>query len=287
MGKRKLGRASTAGPSRRISFGVFMLAAVAVTGALWAWRGFLGADATLPNPARFAGIPPLAVEDSPVEAAAGFAVRPVEAPANPRPSAEPETPHEAKRTTAPSPRPATSVRTRVGREGRFLVAPASGGASGSGAVQRVRIEVEEGLAVDVGAFAERVRAILSHPRGWARGGSAAFRHVDSGAADMVVVLASRRMTDRLCSPLQTVGRWSCYMRGRAVLNFWRWTKGAAAYGDDLDSYRTYMVNHEVGHALGHGHRYCGGAGRPAPVMMQQSMGVEPCTANPWPLRHER
>jgi hypothetical protein len=34
-----------------------------------------------------------------------------------------------------------------------------------------------------------------------------------------------------------------------------------------------VVNHEVGHAFGQGHRPCEAAGGPAPVMMQQTFGV--------------
>jgi Protein of unknown function (DUF3152) len=48
-----------------------------------------------------------------------------------------------------------------------------------------------------------------------------------------------------------------------------------------------VVNHEVGHWLGFGHSRCSGAGRLAPVMQQQSIGLEGCTFNPWPLPTER
>ena len=56
---------------------------------------------------------------------------------------------------------------------------------------------------------------------------------------------------------------------------------AEAYGADLTGYRTYVVNHEVGHSLGHGHAYCAGKGEVAPVM-QQTYGVKGCSAWPWP-----
>ena len=67
-----------------------------------------------------------------------------------------------------------------------------------------------------------------------------------------------------------------------MLNLRRWVLGAAAYGKDVAAYRVYLVNHEVGHGIGHPHEYCGGTGQVAPVMMQQTYGLQGCTAWPWP-----
>jgi hypothetical protein len=77
------------------------------------------------------------------------------------------------------------------------------------------------------------------------------------------------------------------MYGRAVLNLMRWRHGAPAFRGNMTMYRRYLVNHEVGHVLGHSHRSCHASGARAPVMMQQTKGVGSCRANGWPLAWER
>ena len=52
--------------------------------------------------------------------------------------------------------------------------------------------------------------------------------------------------------------------------------------DDLGAYRAYIVNHEVGRFLNQNVAYCPGEGKVAPVMMDQSVDLYGCTANPWP-----
>ena len=154
---------------------------------------------------------------------------------------------------------------------------------GSGRTLRFTVEVERGLRVVGEEFATAVEGILFSDRGWSRSGGVAFRRVVRGARHFRVILASRATTDRLCAPAQTMGLYSCHNSGLVVLNAWRWRRGAKAY-NRLGRYRTYLVNHEVGHALGFGHRLCSG-GR-APVMMQQTKGVGACEPNPWQLGSE-
>lgn len=153
-------------------------------------------------------------------------------------------------------------------------------------MRRYLVEIEEGLPVDARKFTSRVERILADPRSWAAGEGFALRRVSSGRAAFRVTLASPDTTDRLCAPLQTGGIFSCFQRGRSVLNHGRWSGGSPVYPGDLASYRAYMVNHEVGHALGHGHLGCPAAGRLAPVMMQQSKGLAGCRPNAWPLPGE-
>jgi len=160
--------------------------------------------------------------------------------------------------------------------------PGTGQAAGAGPVTAYRVEVEQGLAVDAAAFAAEVEQTLAHPSGWAPAEGVALQRADGPAAAFTVTLASAATTDRLCAPLTTEGKFSCFNGQRAVLNADRWRDGAATYGADLAAYRQYLVNHEVGHALGNRHARCPAPGAPAPVMVQQSVGLDGCAPNPWP-----
>lgn len=158
-----------------------------------------------------------------------------------------------------------------------------------GRIVRYSVEVEDGLEEEQSAFATAVQGVLHHPRGWQAADGVRFVAVSAadvarGApVDIRVTLATPALTSRLCAPLNTTNpEVSCWAHGRAVLNLQRWVRGSVTYGDDLVSYRTYLVNHEVGHGLGHGHVRCVHPGAKAPIMVQQTKGLEGCTAWPWP-----
>lgn len=165
--------------------------------------------------------------------------------------------------------------------GALVVVPGAQPAPGPGQVRTIRIEVESGLDVDLGLFAHTVMSTLNDPRGWGADGSITFARTD-GDADLRVVLASPDLVDEMCAPLETVGKVSCGIKGHAVLNYLRWVEGSQSWGGDKVGYRQYLVNHEVGHILGHRHEYCGGAGQVAPLMQQQTGPMAPCLPNPWP-----
>ncbi|MDO5701382.1 MAG: DUF3152 domain-containing protein [Bowdeniella nasicola] len=97
--------------------------------------------------------------------------------------------------------------------------------------------------------------------------------------------ASPTPVERLCAPLKTTGYTSCRRGNSAIININRWAYSTTPFkeaGGSLTQYRQYVINHEVGHALGNGHRQCPGAGRLAPVMQQQTLFVKPCKPNGWP-----
>lgn len=84
------------------------------------------------------------------------------------------------------------------------------------------------------------------------------------------------------------------------INEARWVRGAVPFEGDVGSYRQYVINHEVGHAIGYlRHEPCDQQGGLAPVMMQQTFSTsnddaakfdpdfvkadgKTCRFNPWP-----
>lgn len=157
-----------------------------------------------------------------------------------------------------------------------------------GRVVRIVIGAEGGLGIDSAAFARDVVDTLTDPRGWQGVDGVQFRFVTpeqrtkGAGVDMTVVLASPALTDRLCAPLSTQGQVSCNWAGRAVINARRWELGVPWFNGDLQMYRQYVVNHEVGHGLGHPHQSCPAPGRRSPVMAQQSLRLDGCLPWAWP-----
>lgn len=145
------------------------------------------------------------------------------------------------------------------------------------------IEIERNLPFDPDRTADRIARTLDDPRGWTTVLAEDFDHVaPSSAPDLRILVATPGTTDRLCAPLQTLGRVSCRNGELVVLNAVRWGRGIPDYRGRLTDYRRYVVNHEVGHAVGQEHASCTGPGQPAPVMQQQTYGLNGCARNPWP-----
>lgn len=148
------------------------------------------------------------------------------------------------------------------------------------------VRVETSLSLDANSVARTVAGILNDPRSWVgtatgRTKGASFELVsDPAKAQLTINVAAPQTVDKLC-PLDTKSQVSCDDAAHVLLNYDRWTF-ATPSTPDVTSYRQYLVNHEVGHFLGMGHQPCPGAGKPAPVMLQQTKGLMGCLANPWP-----
>ncbi|MFJ7209996.1 DUF3152 domain-containing protein [Amycolatopsis sp. NPDC098790] len=168
--------------------------------------------------------------------------------------------------------------------GKWHVVPGSGPKVGTGKLYTYTVEVEDGIdpASYAGddAFAAAVQGTLSDPKkGWTWDGKIALQRVDANFPNpsFRVSLTTPETTHRAdACGFQIKFEASCYRKslGRVLINLGRWVRGAKAFNADMTGYRQYAINHEVGHALGNQHVGCGGNGQPAPVMMQQSFGVD-------------
>lgn len=205
---------------------------------------------------------------------------------SPTPEAEPEL-AGAEETTEPGPGLRTTrsgiIRSDTVGDGTWTVAaPAAPTGEAAATVHRYAVRVEGGLGITADDAAQEVARILGDERGWTTTEDVGFEQVaDPAQAEFTISIASPPTADQLCLPARTQGIWSCRVGPDVVLNSDRWIHMTPTYSE-IGEYRAYMVNHEVGHFLGHGHESCAGEGLAAPVMMQQSKGLAGCRPNAWP-----
>ncbi len=139
---------------------------------------------------------------------------------------------------------------------------------------------------NVAEFATLANQTLNDPRGWSQL-DVKFVQVASGGTLKIVLAQSSLMTSY--SSDGCTADWSCTVGNTVIINDDRWTGASASWnsaGGSLRDYRHMVINHEVGHWLGHHHEFCSGAGQLAPVMQQQSIDLMGCKFNPWPLPSE-
>lgn len=148
-----------------------------------------------------------------------------------------------------------------------------------------RVETRGRITADLATFRRQVQQTYDDPRGW-RSAGVSFRRVARGGT-FTVVLAEASKVPTFSSECSAT--WSCRVGRYVIINQTRWLHASPAWNrahQSRRSYRSMVVNHETGHWLGHGHASCPGRGRLAPVMMQQSKGLNGCRFNPWPLPGE-
>ncbi|MFF1510554.1 DUF3152 domain-containing protein [Streptomyces sp. NPDC058326] len=175
--------------------------------------------------------------------------------------------------------------------GKFQAVPGLQKAPGKGRLVRYRIDIEEGLGLDQELFTATVFKTLNDRRSWAGRGAMTFERISGGEPDFVITLASPGTTGEWCAKSgldTTIDNVSCDSAStdRVMINAFRWAQGAETFGPKaMYAYRQMLINHEVGHRLGHGHVSCSTPGALAPVMQQQTKSLDvggiKCRPNPW------
>lgn len=158
-----------------------------------------------------------------------------------------------------------------------------GGAGGR--VVTYQIQTRGNTQNNLETFAQLVAETYADSRGWSRAG-VSFQRVESGG-QFTLVLSEASQVPTFSPGCDAI--YSCRAGQYVIINEDRWIGATEAWnsqGGSLRDYRHMVINHETGHWLGHGHYNCSGAGQLAPVMQQQSIDLQGCKFNPWPLDFE-
>ena len=167
--------------------------------------------------------------------------------------------------------------------------------SGNGVITYTYCVASRGEIGDLTEFANMVFSTLNDPRGWPRAGvifqenEGADPNADPNACSMTLTLAA---ADQMTSfSTECSDEYSCRVGNDVIINVDRWnnaTEGWLNAGGTVERYRTMVINHEVGHRLGHldNELTCPAVNQPAPLMQQQSMDLLGCVPNEWPLDEE-
>jgi hypothetical protein len=136
-------------------------------------------------------------------------------------------------------------------------------------------------------FKSKLAGTYADPRGWSLDGQVSFTLAQSGCDFTATLTAPGKMSTfgAICDPV-----WSCSIGNNVVINYERWSHASDPWNDNggsLEDYRSMAINHETGHWLGFPHLNCPAPGALAPVMAQQSVDLQGCRFNPWPIEAEK
>jgi hypothetical protein len=138
-----------------------------------------------------------------------------------------------------------------------------------------RVEVDDDVKFSAEDFTRSVQIYLADPYGWETKG---YKFVYSPRGRVVITLSSpETLSKQGCFD----GRLSCASLGGTEMriNSARWMRGSSKSKLSLDDYRQYVISHEMGHILGFNHVKCPKKGEPAPIMLQQTLGIGECKPN--------
>lgn len=153
------------------------------------------------------------------------------------------------------------------------------------------IKFNKNLQINKNQAIKKIKSVLEDTRGWKSLGYN-FIYIDINnknnnnkhPTDFVIYFTSSQYVKKICND----SRLSCanMENFEIYFNIDRWRYGSKLSKLKIDDYRTYVINHEVGHIIGRDHDKCKGRNFKVPVMVQQTLGIGNCKPNPWPLKFE-
>lgn len=139
-----------------------------------------------------------------------------------------------------------------------------------------KVSIDPDVKYSLSQFRLLLAIYLASPDGWEQFGYTFAE--DQKYGHVHIRLSSSSTITKSCGLSPDL---SCAELGgrKMYLNATRWIKGATQSQLDLENYRQYMVSHEMGHILGYEHDKCPCKGCKAPIMLQQTLGLQGCSPN--------
>jgi hypothetical protein len=122
-----------------------------------------------------------------------------------------------------------------------------------------------------------VAAAMVVPGGWTLGGRLAFVPTVAGACDLTLRLVPAKAMGNLdpaCAQQTT-----CTVGNVIEISLASWGAAPKSWEGTLASYRTELVNHELGHWLGFNHAACGAKASAALVLQAPTVTLPGCSPN--------
>jgi uncharacterized protein DUF3152 len=146
------------------------------------------------------------------------------------------------------------------------------------------IKIDDKYHLNKNLIINKIKNTLNDKRGWIKFGYI-FEYVDSKKnADFIITFKDNDEIVDICD----LAGLSCADTNENIIyfNLYRWKKGSNKSMLNLDDYRNYVINHEVGHILGKHHIPLGKKGTKAPIRIQQTVGIGHHKPNSWPIKRD-
>ena len=132
-----------------------------------------------------------------------------------------------------------------------------------------------------------IHRILADPRGWTGSGYEFSETTEKAYHVLIKKVPSHVMDEQFKSTPRLRGlSVTITYKGKKPSEIWinqqNWMNKPKDFVGSRKLYREYLIQHEMGHALGRGHSPTRGVQNNCPVMYQQTKGTRSiCQSNPW------